>query len=98
MEAPQFVGRCAGQAGDALCALRSGMGLMIHFAVFGWLAVLAAGAAVATAYRPLRVAAVVLATVGLVLYNANLGIIAFALVTVAVARGQAEVDVTAGSA
>jgi hypothetical protein len=74
------------------------MGLLIHFAVFGWLAMLAAGAAVATGYRWLRVAAVILATVSLVLYNANLGIVAFTLVTSAVARSATQMDAVAESA
>lgn len=92
MEAPQFVGRCAGQAGDALCTLRSSMGLMIHFGVFGWLGLLAAIAAVSTGNARLRMATVILATGALVLYNANLGIVAFVLVTIAVARTPTEVD------
>ncbi|MFZ5491608.1 MAG: beta (1-6) glucans synthase [Pseudomonadota bacterium] len=86
MEAPQFVGRCAGQAGDMLCALRGTLGLLIHFGVFGWLGLLTAIAAVATGNTALRIAATVLATVGLVLYNASLGIVAFAVVMIAIAR------------
>ena len=98
MEAPQFVGRCSGQAGDALCALRSAIGLMIHFRVFGWLGLVAAIAAVATGRAGLRIAAVILATGGLVLYNANLGIVAFVVVTVALARTVAVVDCPTRSA
>lgn len=92
MEAPQFVGRCAGQTGDTLCTLRSTLGLLIHFGVFGWLGLLAAIAAVATANTALRIVAVVLATVGLVLYNANLGIVAIAVVMIAIARGPSAMD------
>ena len=98
MEAPQFVGRCAGQGSDALCAVRSAMGLMIHFEVFGWLAVLAAVAALAARNRHLRIAAVILAISGLVLYNANLGIVAFAVVTIAMARALAVVNAATRSA
>lgn len=98
MEAPQFVGRCTGQGGDALCTLRSAIGLMIHFRVFGWLGLVAAIAAVATGRAGLRIAAVILASGGLVLYNANLSIVAFAVVTVALARTVAVVDCPARSA
>jgi hypothetical protein len=98
MEAPQFIGRCTGQGGDALCALRSATGLMIHFGVFGWLGLLAAVAAVTIGHRQLRVAAVVLAMVSLVLYNTNLGIVAFAVVTISVARSLIVVDAAVRSA
>jgi hypothetical protein len=91
MEAPQFVGRCAGQAGDTLCALRGTLGLLIHFGVFGWLGLLTAITAVATGNTALRIAATVMATVGLVLYNANLGIVAFAVVMIAIARALSDV-------
>ena len=98
MEAPQFVGHCTGLSGDALCTLRSATGLMIHFGMFGWISLLAAIAAVATGHAALRIAAVFLATCSLALYNASLGIVAFAVVTIAVARAPAAAHAASGSA
>jgi hypothetical protein len=86
MESPQLVERCAADSSDLLCAVRSGTGLIIHFRLIGWLAVLGSALALATAGRRFRRAAPILFASGLVLYNANLAIIACLLWIIAVAR------------
>ncbi|MCP6417774.1 hypothetical protein NL482_26810, partial [Klebsiella pneumoniae] len=42
MEDGSWVGICAGEAGRWECQLRSNLGLMIHFKVLGWTALVAA--------------------------------------------------------
>ena len=86
MESPQLVERCAADSSDLLCAVRSGTGLIIHFRLIGWLAVLGSALALATAGRRFRTAAPILFASGVVLYNANLAIIACLLWILAVAR------------
>jgi uncharacterized membrane protein (UPF0136 family) len=59
---------------------------MIHFGVFGWLSLIAAGLALLTGRSKLRMLSLILCTVGLILYNTNLSIIACIVLLVAFGR------------
>ncbi|MCY1392747.1 hypothetical protein D3C76_423030 [compost metagenome] len=79
MEDAQWVGACAEEALRWECQLRSGLGLLIHFRVIAWAALVAALVAFfwsgANGWR-LALLAVLFAIPALVLYSASLAVFA----------------------
>lgn len=86
MESTELVTRCAQVPTDRICSVRTTVGIMIHFGVFGWLSLIAAGLALLTGRSKLRMLSLILCTVGLILYNTNLSIVACIVLIVAFGR------------
>ena len=81
MEDGQWVGICVDEASRWECTVRSNLGLMIHFAVLGWVALAAAIVGFVVPGRAgwwLAVLALVFGLPALALYNTTLAV--FALV------------------
>lgn len=79
MEDVQWVGICADDAQAWQCVVRSNLGLLIHFGVFGWGALLASVAGFfvpGVAGRVLAGAGLLLGLLALVLYTASLAVFA----------------------
>ena len=70
MESVEMVNRCAEAAHGLSCTLRTGMGLIIHWRLLGWLSLGIALLAVTRRSRRLGILALMLGILGLVLYNA----------------------------
>ncbi|MFK3969406.1 hypothetical protein ACI2KS_01565 [Pseudomonas sp. NPDC087358] len=79
MEDVQWVGLCSEDALKWQCQVRSNLGLLIHFGVFGWGALLASVIAFFVprgAGRVLAVIGLLLGMLSLVLYSASLAVFA----------------------
>ena len=79
MEDVQWVGVCADEASKWQCSVRSNLGLLIHFGVFGWGALIASMIAFFVPRRIGRVLAgigLLLGVLALVLYTASLAVFA----------------------
>ncbi|WP_268800110.1 hypothetical protein [Pseudomonas huanghezhanensis] len=79
MEDVQWVGICTDEAMNWECELRANLGLLIHFQVFGWAALIASVVAFVIPHRTGRALAVVgllLGILALVLYTASLAVFA----------------------
>ncbi|QXI24346.1 hypothetical protein HU724_008705 [Pseudomonas iranensis] len=79
MEDGQWVGICVDEASRWECLVRSNLGLMIHFKVFGWAAVATAVLAFVVPGRAgwwLAVLALVFGLPALALYNTTLAVFA----------------------
>ena len=79
MEDVQWVGLCADGAAKWQCQVRSNLGLMIHFGVFGWGALIASVIAFFVPHRLGRILALIgllLGVLSLVLYSASLAVFA----------------------
>lgn len=72
MESSSMALQCAGDAPAWWCAVRSGLGWMIHYQVLGWAALVLGLLAWIAKGRALAWLALVIALVGLVLYNTSL--------------------------
>ncbi|MCY1287247.1 hypothetical protein D9M70_362350 [compost metagenome] len=89
MEDGRWVGLCADGAQRWECQLRSGLGLLIHFRVIAWGALLAALLAFFVPGRAgwgLAVLALFLALPALVLYSASLAVFALVLAALRAVR------------
>ncbi|MDZ5601360.1 hypothetical protein SJI00_00990 [Pseudomonas sp. RP23018S] len=92
MEDAQWVGLCAAADGPWQCAVRGGLGLMIHFQVLAWSALACAVVAQLLAGRSgrlLALLAVLLGVPALVLYTASLAVFAVVLAGLRLVRRQA---------
>lgn len=79
MEDARWVGLCANEALNWECQMRSGLGLMIHFGVIAWAALVTSVIAFCVPGRAgwgLAVLAVLLGIPALVLYSASLAVFA----------------------
>jgi hypothetical protein len=79
MEDVQWVGLCSDGAAQWQCQVRSNLGLMIHFGVFGWGALIASVIAFCVPRTPGRLLAwtgLLLGMLSLVLYSASLAVFA----------------------
>ncbi|MFJ3484212.1 hypothetical protein ACIPL1_12645 [Pseudomonas sp. NPDC090202] len=79
MEDVQWVGLCADEASKWQCQVRSNLGLLIHFGVFGWGALVASLAGFLVRHRAGRWLAAIglaLGVLSLVLYSASLAVFA----------------------
>jgi len=79
MEDVQWVGACSDETFRWQCAVRSNLGLLIHFCVFGWGALITSVIAFFVPSRIGRVLAVIgllLGMLALVLYTASLAVFA----------------------
>lgn len=79
MEDVQWVGLCSEGAAKWQCQVRSNLGLMIHFGVFGWGALIASVIAFFVPRRLGRILALIgllLGMLSLVLYSASLAVFA----------------------
>jgi hypothetical protein len=79
MEDVQWVGLCSDGASKWQCQVRSSLGLMIHFGVFGWGALIASVIAFFVPRTPGRLLAwtgLLLGMLSLVLYSASLAVFA----------------------
>lgn len=79
MEDVQWVGLCSEGAAKWQCQVRSNLGLMIHFGVFGWGALIASVIAFFVSHRVGRILALIgllLGMLSLVLYSASLAVFA----------------------
>jgi hypothetical protein len=79
MEDVQWVGLCSEGAEKWQCQVRSNLGLMIHFGVFGWGALIASVIAFFVPHRAGRALALLgllLGMLALVLYSASLAVFA----------------------
>jgi hypothetical protein len=79
MEDVQWVGACADETSKWQCSVRSNLGLLIHFGVFGWGALIASAIAFFMPHRIGRVLAgigLLLGILALVLYTASLAVFA----------------------
>lgn len=91
MEDVQWVGICVDEASKWQCQVRSRLGLMIHFGVFGWGALAAAGFAFFVprqAGRALAVVGLILGILALVLYTASLAVFAVVIAGLRLVRRQ----------
>jgi hypothetical protein len=91
MEDVQWVGICADEASRWQCQLRSNLGLLIHFGVFGWGALITALIAFFIPRKVGRVLAVIgllLGILALVLYMASLAVFAVVIAGLRLVRGQ----------
>ena len=92
MEDVQWVGICADEAAKWQCQLRSNLGLLIHFGVFGWGALIASLIAFFIPRQTGRVLAVIgllLGILALVLYTASLAVFAVVIAGLRLVRKQA---------
>ena len=79
MEDPQWVGMCVAEAARWECQLRSNLGLLIHFRVMGWIALVLSIVAFFVRGRvgsALAVLALLFGLPALALYNASLAVFA----------------------
>ncbi len=79
MEDVQWVGLCSDDALKWQCQVRSNLGLLIHFGVFGWGALITSVIAFFVPHRAGRVLAIIgllLGMLALVLYTASLAVFA----------------------
>ncbi|TDV54589.1 hypothetical protein EC919_104327 [Pseudomonas graminis] len=91
MEDVQWVGICADEASKWQCQLRSNLGLLIHFGVFGWGALIASLVAFFVPRqfgRALAVVGLLLGIVALVLYTASLAVFAVVIAGLRLVRNQ----------
>ena len=90
MEDPQWVGTCVAEAARWECQLRSNLGLLIHFRVMGWIALVLSIVAFFVRGRvgsALAVLALLFGLPALALYNASLAV--FAVVIAGLRLGRA---------
>ncbi|MFC5697290.1 hypothetical protein ACFPU0_17200 [Pseudomonas sp. GCM10022186] len=93
MEDGQWVGLCVDQAERWECQVRAGLGLLIHFRIIAWIALVAALAAFFVRGRPgwrLALLALLFALPALVLYTASLAVFACVIAGLRLVRRQAE--------
>lgn len=91
MEDVQWVGTCADEASKWQCQLRSNLGLLIHFGVFGWGALIASLVAFCVPRqvgRALAVVGLLLGILALVLYTASLAVFAVVIAGLRLVRSQ----------
>ncbi|MCF7530889.1 hypothetical protein [Pseudomonas petrae] len=91
MEDVQWVGICADEASKWQCQLRSNLGLLIHFGVFGWGALIASLVAFFVPRqvgRALAVVGLLLGILALVLYTASLAVFAVVIAGLRLVRNQ----------
>jgi hypothetical protein len=82
MEDVQWVGVCSDEALKWECQVRANLGLLIHFQVFGWGALIASVVGFVIPHRAGRVLAFIgllLGILALVLYTASLAVFAVAI-------------------
>ena len=91
MEDVQWVGVCADEASKWQCLVRSNLGLLIHFGVFGWGALITALIAFCIPRRVgnvLAVTGLLLGVLALVLYTASLAVFAVVIAGLRLVRGR----------
>ncbi|MEQ7917552.1 hypothetical protein ABQX22_00025 [Xanthomonas sp. WHRI 1810A] len=91
MEDVQWVGLCTDEAVRWECQVRANLGLLIHFQVFGWAALIASAVAFLVPHRAGRVLAFVgllLGILALVLYTASLAVFAVVIAGLRLVRAR----------
>lgn len=91
MEDGQWVGLCAEQASRWECQVRANLGLMIHFRLMGWAALLAAVLGFVLpgrAGRGLALVALVFGLPALALYNTSFAVFALVIAGLRLVRAQ----------
>jgi hypothetical protein len=91
MEDVQWVGVCSDEALKWECQVRANLGLLIHFQVFGWGALIASVAGFVIPHRIGRVLAYIgllLGILALVLYTASLAVFAVVIAGLRLVRGR----------
>lgn len=94
MEDGQWVGLCVEQASRWECQLRDGLGLLIHFRVIAWLALVSAVLGFLlprAAGRALAVLGLAFGLPALVLYSASLAVFALVLAGLRLVRAEPSV-------
>lgn len=93
MEDGQWVGLCVDEAQRWECQVRSGLGLLIHFSVIGWIGLVASLGAFFIPGRAgwgLALLALLFALPALVLYTASLAVFACVIAGLRLVRRQPE--------
>jgi hypothetical protein len=91
MEDVQWVGVCSDEALKWECQVRANLGLLIHFQVFGWGALIASVVAFVIPHRTGRVLAFIALLLGilaLVLYTASLAVFAVVIAGLRLVRAR----------
>jgi hypothetical protein len=91
MEDVQWVGACSDDASQWQCVMRSNLGLLIHFGVFGWGALIASLIGFFVPHKAGRVLAMIgllLGMLALVLYTASLAVFAVVLAGLRLVRAR----------